>query len=247
MRRTSSPRSKPGRPRACRSSTAAHRGRGPDGGRAGLWADEDDLLDARLAAFAAETRVPPQHRGQPGGLGLHHARHRGSRTRWWWHRTERAAPVWRGSIKAELEAPAAVVARLLITRIGRSFSDHCRPSGCPSGAGRRAFWSTTTLAWAAGPRSGVARRRWRRRRRSFSQTIDAKPKEGPRGLVGSGPGRPGPADGAGAAGAGCGRRGDPRPAGDARDPRPRAARGGDRGRGQGRASATARPRPRSTR
>jgi hypothetical protein len=46
----------------------------------------------------------------------------------------------------------------------------------------------------------VARRRWRRRWRSFWQDhLTAKPKTGHVDFVGSGPGDPGPADGARAA------------------------------------------------
>jgi uroporphyrin-III C-methyltransferase/precorrin-2 dehydrogenase/sirohydrochlorin ferrochelatase len=151
-------------------------------------ADEDDLLDARLAAFAAETRVPHNIVDNledsafitpaivdrdPVVVAIG---------------TEGAAPVLARSIKADLEArlPSSLG---MITRIGRSFRHAAER--LPFGRRRREFWSdyydhVGPQALVRGGEEAVAPAL----AQLLADHLTAKPKTGHVDFVGSGPGDP---------------------------------------------------------
>jgi len=151
-------------------------------------ADEEDLADARLAAFAAETRVPHNIVDNlqdsafitpaivdrdPVVVAIG---------------TEGAAPVLARSIKAELESrlPSSLG---LLTRIGRSFRQAAER--LPMGRRRRDFWadyygSVGPQAFAKGGEEGVAPAL----AHLLADHLTGAPKKGHVDFVGAGPGDP---------------------------------------------------------
>jgi uroporphyrin-III C-methyltransferase/precorrin-2 dehydrogenase/sirohydrochlorin ferrochelatase len=130
-------------------------------------ADEDDLLDARLAAFAAETRVPHNIVDNledsafitpaivdrdPVVVAIG---------------TEGAAPVLARSIKADLEA--RLPSSLGVPDAGRPLLS---PRGRAASVWRSGGSSGATTTTASGPQAMAkgARRRWRRRWRGSWRT-----------------------------------------------------------------------------
>lgn len=151
-------------------------------------ADEDDLLDARLAVFALEARVPHNIVDNledsafitpaivdrdPVVVAIG---------------TEGAAPVLARSIKADLEArlPSSLG---LMTRIGRSFRHAAER--LPFGRKRRDFWSdyygsVGPQAMARGGEEAVAPAL----AQLLADHLSAAPRKGHVDFVGSGPGDP---------------------------------------------------------
>ncbi|MBP1805932.1 siroheme synthase CysG [Rubellimicrobium aerolatum] len=151
-------------------------------------ADEDDLLDARLAALATETRVPHNIVDNledsafitpaivdrdPVVVAIG---------------TEGAAPVLARSIKADLEArlPSSLG---LLTRVGRSFRQAAER--LPFGRRRREFWaeyyaSIGPQAHAKGGEQAVAPAL----AQLLADHLTASPSKGHVDFVGAGPGDP---------------------------------------------------------
>jgi uroporphyrin-III C-methyltransferase/precorrin-2 dehydrogenase/sirohydrochlorin ferrochelatase len=151
-------------------------------------ADEDDLLDARLVAFATEARVPHNIVDNledsafitpaivdrdPVVVAIG---------------TEGAAPVLARSIKADLEArlPSSLG---FLTRVGRSFRHAAEQ--LPFGRRRREFWGdyyggVGPQAYSAGGEEAVAPAL----AQLLADHLTAKSKRGHVDFVGSGPGDP---------------------------------------------------------
>ena len=151
-------------------------------------ADEDDLLDARLVAFALEARVPHNVVDNledsafitpaivdrdPVVVAIG---------------TEGAAPVLARSIKADLEArlPSSLG---FLTRVGRSFRHAAEQ--LPFGRKRREFWgdysaSVGPQSYAKGGEGAVAPAL----AQLLADHLTATPKKGHVDFVGSGPGDP---------------------------------------------------------